>query len=124
MSPATCPHCLTDTERLAGMCATCGGDLEPFVRLDELADAWFNRALAAGQAEDWSAAAEHLAVNLALRPDDADAWLLLGKVRVRQKRLDLARAACAEAARLAPLRSDVRDACSALQAIDAIDGPG
>jgi len=78
----------------------------PLLRVVEMADAYFNRAVLAAREENWWEAAEHLAVTLALRADDIDALVLLGKIRVRQKRRDLAVAAWQEALRLAPHRAD------------------
>ena len=84
-SPApACPYCGEDIARIGRDCPHCERDLRPLRRTAEMADRYFNRAVRAARRSDWSAAGEHLAVTIALVPDDLDALVLLGKVRVRQ----------------------------------------
>lgn len=106
-SPA-CPLCGVHLMVLSEHCQSCGGGLGPLLRVMEMADVYFNQAIAAAREEDWWQAAEHLAVTVALRPDDVDALVLLGKVRGRGKQSGLAVAACQEALRLAPDRADAK----------------
>jgi cytochrome c-type biogenesis protein CcmH/NrfG len=73
-----------------------------------MADAYFNLAVAAARKGEWWRAAEHVAVTLALRVDDVDALVLLGKIRSRCKQPALAMAAFQEALRLAPERADAK----------------
>jgi len=73
-----------------------------------MADVYFNQAVAAAREKNWWLAAEHLAVTLALRADDVDALVLLGKVRGNGKEPGLAVAACQEALRLEPDRADAK----------------
>jgi len=73
-----------------------------------MADAYFNLAVAAARKKEWWLAAEHLAVTLALRANDVDALVLLGKVRGYGKEPALAVAAGEEALRLEPDRADAQ----------------
>jgi tetratricopeptide (TPR) repeat protein len=115
-SVPSCPHCSTALAALPDRCSRCAGDLRPLARIVDLADRRFNDGLAAARRRRWREAAEHLAVTLALRPDDAGAWLLLGKVRFRQHDRVAARAAIEQALRIAP---DHADALAALQRLAA-----
>ncbi|MGH3611461.1 MAG: hypothetical protein ACRDRK_02345 [Pseudonocardia sp.] len=101
-----CPLCGAQLLVLAKRCPSCDGGLLPLLRVTELADAYFNRAVAAARNKKWWLAAEHLAVTLALREDDVDALVLLGKIRLRQDQRKLAVATWQEALRLAPGRAD------------------
>jgi tetratricopeptide (TPR) repeat protein len=103
-----CPLCGAQLLVLSEQCQSCGGGLLPLLRVAELADAYFNRAVTAARDKKWWLAAEHLAVTLALRPDDVDALMLLGKIRWRQRMRELAVAALQEALRLAPHRADIK----------------
>lgn len=103
-----CPLCGAQLLVLAKRCQSCDGGLLPLLRVTELADAYFNRAVAAARDKKWWQAAEHLAVTLALREDDVDALVLLGKIRHGQKQRELALAAWQEALRLAPDRADAK----------------
>lgn len=80
----------------------------PLQNVVEMADDYFNQALAAARNGEWWLAAERLAVTLALRADDVDALVLLGKVRGNGKQRALAVDACQEALRLAPERADAK----------------
>lgn len=103
-----CPLCREPSAQLSDSCARCGGDLTPLAILGNLADHHFNRAVAAARTKDWEEAAEHLAVSLALRPDDVEAIVLLGKARFRRNRRSDAAALWGEALRLEPGRVDVQ----------------
>jgi tetratricopeptide (TPR) repeat protein len=112
MAPTTglvCPLCSVE---LAGIptdrCPGCRGDLRPLRRIGELADHHFNAAVQAARARRWGVAAEHLAVTLALAPDDVDALVLLGKVRWHEGQRENSRSAWKEALRLDPNRQDAR----------------
>lgn len=103
-----CPLCGVQLVVLSERCDACGGALVSLLRVVEMADAYFNQAVVAAREEQWWLAAEHLAVTLALRADDVDALVLLGKVRGRGKHPALAVAACEEALRLDPGRADAK----------------
>ncbi|MGH3784984.1 MAG: hypothetical protein ACRDRG_00160 [Pseudonocardiaceae bacterium] len=103
-----CPLCGVQLMVLSERCRSCGGGLVSLLRVVEMADAYFNQAVAAARERKWWLAAEHLAVTLALRPDDVDALVLHGKVRGQGKQRELAVAACQEALRLAPDRADAK----------------
>jgi hypothetical protein len=103
-----CPLCGAQLVVLSERCPSCGGGLIPLLRIVEMADAYFNLAVAAAREKKWWLAAEHLAVTLALRADDVDALVLLGKVRWCQRQRDLGVAAWQEALRLAPDRANVK----------------
>ena len=108
-----CPLCGAQLLALSERCPSCGGGLLALLRVAELADAYFNRAVSAAQEDKWWQAAEHLAVTLALRPDDVDALVLLGKIRCQQRHegsRGQAVAAWEEALRLAPDRTDIKSA--------------
>jgi cytochrome c-type biogenesis protein CcmH/NrfG len=103
-----CPLCGVQLLVLSECCQSCGGELAPLPRVVEMADAYFNQAVAAARKGEWWQAAEHLAVTLALRADDVEALVLLGKVRGHGKQPALAVSACQEALRLAPDRADAK----------------
>lgn len=103
-----CPLCGVQLVALSERCQSCGGGLVSLLRVVEMADAYFNQAVVAARKKEWWLAAEHLAVTLALRADDVDALVLLGKVRGHGKQPALAVAACQEALRLAPDRTDAK----------------
>lgn len=97
-----CPLCRAELAGPPDRCPRCGGDLRPLQRVGELADCRFNAAVQAARDRHWTVAAEHLAVTLALAPDDVGALVLLGKVRWGEGQRENARAAWAEALRLDP----------------------
>ena len=103
-----CPLCGVQLVVLSERCQSCGGGLGPLLRVVEMADAYFNLAVAAARKKEWWLAAEHLAVTLALRANDVDALVLLGKVRGYGKEPALAVAAGEEALRLEPDRADAQ----------------
>jgi lipoprotein NlpI len=78
-----CPYCTADVAARVPACPACAGDLSPLARVAELADREFNRGLDAARTRDWAMAREHLAVAVALDPDDTEALTLLGTVRFR-----------------------------------------
>lgn len=100
----TCPACgAADVAELAS--CKCGADLSLLQGLDGLADAWFNRAVAALKADELERAVEWLAACCAARPDDAPAlralakaWARLGRPNAARQALYRARAAAPEAA--------------------------
>ncbi|MGH3717775.1 MAG: tetratricopeptide repeat protein [Pseudonocardiaceae bacterium] len=91
-------------------CPGCGGDLRPLVQVVDLANHHFNEALRAARAGDWHRAAEQGTVTLALRPDDADAVVLLAKIARRQGRRDRSQQLWRRALELAPQRPDIQRA--------------
>lgn len=103
-----CPLCGVQLVVLSERCHSCGGGLVSLLRVVEMADAYFNQAVVAARQQQWWLAAEYLAVTLALRADDVDALVLLGKVRGHGKQPALAVTACEEALRLAPDRDDAK----------------
>lgn len=104
----TCPLCGAQLLLLRERCRSCGGVLLPLLQVQEMADGYFNRAVVAARGESWAEAAEHLAVTLALRDDDVDALVLLGKVRFSQGQHDQAVTAWHKALHLAPDRTDAK----------------
>jgi tetratricopeptide (TPR) repeat protein len=123
-----CPLCRAELAGLPDRCPGCGGDLRPLARVGELADCHFTAAVRAVRDRRWGTAAEHLAVTLALAPDDVDALVLLGKVRWREGQRENARAAWADALRLDPNREvarvGVEHADAALTRTEARSGSG
>ncbi len=105
-----CPLCSEQLVTLSDRCPFCFGDLRLLMRLVQMADRYFNLAVVAAREKRWWEAAEHLAVTRALREDDVDALMLLGKVRRSGGQHDLANAAWQEALRHAPDRADIRQA--------------
>jgi lipopolysaccharide biosynthesis regulator YciM len=108
-----CPLCGAQLSALFERCPSCGGGLLTLLRVAELADFYFNQAVTAAREEKWWQAGEHLAVTLALRPDDVDALVLLGKIRCQQQIRgsgDLAVATWKKALCLAPDRTDIKSA--------------
>ena len=103
-----CPLCGVQLVVLSERCQSCGGGLVSLLRVIEMADVYFNQAVAAAREKNWWLAAEHLAVTLALRADDVDALVLLGKVRGNGHEPGLAVAACQEALRLEPDHTDAK----------------
>jgi ribonuclease D len=108
-----CPLCEQAAQAPAERCAACHSDLRPLLRLTDLADWHFNQAVIAARARSWTVAAEHLAVTLALNPDDVDGLVLLGKTRYHQRQRRLARQAWERAHHLAPGRPDITAALAA-----------
>jgi tetratricopeptide (TPR) repeat protein len=109
-----CPLCEKQSPEPTERCAVCDGDLRPLLRLADLADWHFNQAVVAARAEDWTIAADHLAVTLSLNSDDVDGLVLLGKVRYHQQQHRLARQAWEQAHRIAPDRPDITAALAAV----------
>lgn len=103
-----CPLCGEQLAILSERCQSCGGGLGPLLSVVEMADAYFNLAVAAARNKQWWRAAEHLAVTLALRADDVEALVLLGKVRGHGKQPALAVDACQQALRLVPDHPDAQ----------------
>lgn len=112
VTPIDCPLCGRTLTAPAPRCSVCRGDLRPLAQIAAVADEHFNKAVALARAEQWNAAAEHLAVTRALSPGDVDAVVLLAKVRHRQRggRRAEARELLERALELAPDREDVRSA--------------
>jgi tetratricopeptide (TPR) repeat protein len=104
----SCPFCRAELSALTEQCPSCRGDLGPLLRVTVLADVYFNTAVAAARQSRWPLAAEQLAVTLALRPDDVDAWVLCGKIRFARGQRAGAVGAWREALSLAPERDDIR----------------
>lgn len=101
-----CPLCGKQLVNLGDRCQFCSGDLRLLIRVVQMADQYFNRAVVAARRRRWWEAAENLAVTVALREDDVEALILLGKVRKRGGKDDLAKAAWAEVLRYAPDQCD------------------
>jgi cytochrome c-type biogenesis protein CcmH/NrfG len=116
MTEPTCPMCEAPQPVPADSCPSCHGDLRPLLRLADLADWHYNQAVAAAHTRHWSTAAEHLTVTMALRPDDVDALVLLGKVRLHQRRRQRALEIWQRAGELAPDRADIPAAVAAVRA--------
>jgi tetratricopeptide (TPR) repeat protein len=114
MTVQICPLCEKSSPELTERCAACEGDLRPLLRLADLSDWHFNQAVVAARAKNWATAADHLAVTLALNPDDVDGLVLLGKVRYHQQQHQLASQAWKQAHHMAPDRPDVTAALAAV----------
>lgn len=114
MTVRICPLCEKPSPEPTERCAACDGDLRPLLRLADLADWHFNQAVVAARAKDWTIAADHLAVTLALNSDDVDGLVLLGKVRYHQQQHRLARQAWEQAHHIAPDRPDITAALAAV----------
>lgn len=99
-SAAICPLCDAALDSFVPRCPHCRGDLGGIARVLELGDCYFNRAVLHAREGLWAPAAEHLAVALAVHPEDVEALVLLGKVRYHQHDDAGALAAWRAAARL------------------------
>lgn len=86
-----CPACGRQVPIHAAACPGCRADLRCPAALGEAPDVCFNRALAAVRQRSWVEAVQQLSVALYLRPSDAAAWALLGKVYAHQGLVDPAR---------------------------------
>jgi hypothetical protein len=118
-----CPLCEKPAPELTERCAECDGDLRPLLRLADLADWHFNQAVVAAHAKNWTIAADHLAVTLALNSDDVDSLVLLGKVRHHQHQHSLARQAWEQAHHMAPDRPDIAAALAAVNREQTLPSP-
>ena len=96
-----CPACGTDDVATRNLCV-CGADLTLLRRLDEVADAWFNRALEAEAAGSPGSALEWLSACCVVRPMDGAARRAQAKVWAQLGRFAEARAALARAAEIEP----------------------
>jgi hypothetical protein len=120
MAVPACPLCGWQPPSFDDRCARCDGDLRPLRAVAELGDRHFNEAVTLARRRRWREAAEHLAVTLALAPDDVEALVLLGKVRLRQKGGTVGAVAALERAReLARPGSAVETTVAALLAAAA-----
>ena len=81
-----CPMCQGRVLAHETSCPACGADLSTVALMNEVPDVCFNAALAAAKQNQWLEAARQLATALHYRPEDADAWVLLGKVFAHQER--------------------------------------
>ena len=113
--PFVCPSCGSGITVDIDKCRTCDVDLRPLIRVASMADLYYNRAVADARERQWNRAAENLAVALALRPDDVDALVLMGKVRVYQADVDAALEVWERVRNLDPVRNGVEDAVSSLK---------
>jgi Tfp pilus assembly protein PilF len=115
MTPYSCPACGAGAAVGQVRCA-CGADLSLLVELAAVADAWFNRGLAALEAGDLTRALEWLAAGCAARPTDAAALRILARVWGRLGHHGAARDALDRSAAIeanAPDLDDLRRALSA-----------
>ncbi len=94
----TCPACGAEDVSGQNMCR-CGADLTLLLRIDGMADAWFNRALEALAKGKPGRALEWLAACCAVRPADvaaqralAQVWAQLGRWAEAQEALARAQA--------------------------------
>jgi len=102
----SCPAC--GAENVAGRQeCPCGADLSLLVRLDGLADAWYNRGLEALEAGRTGEALEWLSACCAARPTDLGARVAQAKVWAQLKRWEEARESAARAAELDPTAGEV-----------------
>ncbi|MGH3828981.1 MAG: hypothetical protein ACRDRS_00800 [Pseudonocardiaceae bacterium] len=106
----TCPRCRQQLSSVGPRCPHCDADLQPLLQVTELANRYFNDGLRAARAGHWHLAAEHVAVTLALQPDDVGAMVLLAKISRRQGRRERAVQLWEMASQLAPHREDIRAA--------------
>lgn len=79
-----CPTCERSVHGLDATCPGCGEDLAEMARLNELPDACFNRGLDLARKQSWLEATRQLFGCVYLRPSDASAWVLLGKIFAEQ----------------------------------------
>ena len=110
---ASCPACGAEDIAAQTECR-CGADLTLLARLDGIADAWFNRGLAAlregapGHALEWFSAC------CAARPGDVDARLAQVRVWAQLGRWREAAGALDRAAAVDPAARDVEELRQAL----------
>ena len=114
----SCPACGTDDVVRRAVC-TCGADLTLLRRLDEVADAWFNRALTAAAEGQTGRALEWLSACCVARPTDAAARRAQAKVWAQLGRWNEARDALERAAELEP---DAPELAALRQALPAPAG--
>ena len=114
----SCPECGAEDTAQRATCR-CGADLTLLLRLDGLADAWFNRALemlaqdAPGRALEWFSAC------CAARPTDAAARRAQARVWAQIGRLNEARDALDRAAELDPSAPELLTIRAALETVNA-----
>jgi tetratricopeptide (TPR) repeat protein len=114
-SAYSCPACGAEVAERRLICA-CGADLGLLARLDAVADAWFNEALASLAAGAPGRALEWLSACCAARPADAAArrvqaklWARFGHWREAHDSLDRAAAVDPDAADLQAIREAVNE---------------
>lgn len=114
----SCPACGTEGKRDLFRCS-CGADLALLEQLEGVADAWFNRALAALAEDRPGRALEWLAACCAARPTDAAAGRALARVWAQLGCWDQAADALDRAAALdpdAPETAELRQALATARA--------
>jgi tetratricopeptide (TPR) repeat protein len=111
----SCPACGTEDVAARANCL-CGADLTLLRRLDEIADAWFNRGLEAASAGAPGRALEWLSACCVARPTDAAArraqakvWAQLGCRAAAEDALARAAAIEPDAPELAVLRQALQE---------------
>jgi tetratricopeptide (TPR) repeat protein len=116
MGTYNCPACGADDVAHRAVCR-CGADLSLLQRLDGIADAWFNRALAALAEGAPGRALEWLSASCTARPSDAAArraqakvWAQLGRWAEARDALQRAAALEPDAPELALLRQAFKEA--------------
>ena len=115
-----CPVCGAEDAGGRTTCR-CGADLSLLQRLDALADAWFNQALAALAMDAPGRALEWLSASCVARPTDAAALRALAKLWAQLGRLAEAREALERAAAIEP---DDPDVALIRQALTEAQPPG
>lgn len=114
----SCPSC--GVENVAGLAVCqCGTDLTLLLRLDAVADAWFNRGLEAAAAHQPAKALEWMAACCAARPSDAAAHRARGRLWAQLACWPEADDAFERAAELEPDSPDLLEARQALAAATA-----
>lgn len=111
----SCPACNAEDTAQRTTCR-CGADLTLLLRLDAVADAWFNRALEALAQGAPGRALEWLSACCAARPTDAAARRAQARVWAQLGRIDEARDALDRAAELDPTAPELIVIREALEA--------
>ena len=127
----SCPACGAEVIGNRLLCA-CGADLSLLARLDAVADAWFNEALASLEQGRPGRALEWMSACCAARPTDAAArcaqakiWARLGRWQEAHDSLERAAALDPGAPDLQTIRDAIKDGASeaSSRAGESIQGP-
>jgi Flp pilus assembly protein TadD len=121
-----CPACEQSLHLAATQCSHCNTDLSAVAALREWPDACYNEALSACRRSLWVEAVNRLGTCVTVRPGDARAWVLLGKVFAQQSMNEAARL-CFTMGAAEPRARAAAEACGGstvtIDDLEALGGP-